>query len=263
MRVICLHDKAPIADVLRRETALHLYGLGDLDDFFWPYTTWYGLEDGGKPRQVCLLYSGADPPTLLALAAEPLDEMRALLRSILHLLPRRLWAHLSGDLVELFRAAYRVASHGPHYKMALARPERLAAVDTSAVEPVSAADLPALQRLYAASYPGNWFDPRMLETGYYYGVRDGAELLSVAGIHVYSPIYKVAALGNITTRPEARGRGLATAATAALCRALLPAVEHIGLNVKAGNTAAIAAYERLGFERVATYDECALEWAAS
>jgi predicted GNAT family acetyltransferase len=100
----------------------------------------------------------------------------------------------------------------------------------------------------------------MLQTGFYYGVRRGPDLVSVAGVHVYSRPYQVAALGNITTRPDARGRGLATAATARLCQELLRAgVEHVGLNVKADNRAAIACYEKLGFERVAGYGEYTVE----
>jgi predicted GNAT family acetyltransferase len=125
---------------------------------------------------------------------------------------------------------------------------------------LSAADTEDLLALYAASYPGNWFVPRMLETGLYYGIRRGRALVSVAGVHVYSPHYKVAALGNIATRPDARGRGLATAVTARLCHELLlQGIEHVGLNVKADNPSAIACYEKLGFQRVADYGEYRVE----
>jgi ribosomal protein S18 acetylase RimI-like enzyme len=79
-------------------------------------------------------------------------------------------------------------------------------------------------------------------------------------VHVYSARYRVAALGNITTHPGLRGRGLATAASARLCRELVQAgVDCIGLNVKADNTAALSCYRKLGFERVAEYGEYTLE----
>jgi predicted GNAT family acetyltransferase len=100
----------------------------------------------------------------------------------------------------------------------------------------------------------------MLETGFYYGVRRGAVPVSVAGVHVYSPRYKAAALGNITTRRDVRGHGLATIATARLCQELLRAgIEHVGLNVQADNRSAIACYTKLGFERVADYGEYTVE----
>ncbi len=139
--------------------------------------------------------------------------------------------------------------------MALIYKERVDTIDISRVIPLTVSDLPALQALYQASYPVNSFDPRMLETGYYYGIRRGSDIISVAGIHVYSQRYKVAALGNVTTHPEFRGQGLGTAVCAKLCQALLHTVDHIGLNVKADNMSAISAYRRLGFEVVAEYGE--------
>ena len=37
-----LRDKNKIESFLRKNPFLHIYGLVDLDDFFWPRTTWYG-----------------------------------------------------------------------------------------------------------------------------------------------------------------------------------------------------------------------------
>jgi hypothetical protein len=48
-------------------------------------------------------------------------------------------------------------------------------------------DLPAIETLYRQSYPGNWFDARMLDTKQYFGVRDEAGALTcIAGVHVFS-----------------------------------------------------------------------------
>ncbi|MEO3778968.1 GNAT family N-acetyltransferase [Micromonospora sp. B11E3] len=99
---------------------------------------------------------------------------------------------------------------------------------------------------------------RMLDTGRYVGVREAGELVAVAGVHVFSPTWRVAALGNVTTHPRARGRGLAAAAVAALCARLRGEVDHVTLNVRADNAAAVRLYERLGFTRVADFTECAL-----
>jgi len=45
---------------LRRDAELRIYSLGDLDDFFWPATTWYGWEDGGQLQEVVLVPTDPD-----------------------------------------------------------------------------------------------------------------------------------------------------------------------------------------------------------
>jgi ribosomal protein S18 acetylase RimI-like enzyme len=93
------------------------------------------------------------------------------------------------------------------------------------------------------------------------GIRQGQAIVSAAGVHVYSARYRVAALGNITTHPSVRRRGLSRIVCAHLCQALLQrGVEHIGLTVKADNASAIALYTSLGFEPVAEFGAYLLEW---
>ncbi|MFC4149723.1 GNAT family N-acetyltransferase [Micromonospora mangrovi] len=255
MPVRAEHDRAVLAALLARDPVLHAYQLGDLDDFFWPYTSWFRRGD-----QVALLYHGVELPTLLAFAA-PGDagELAALLVELAPVLPARLWAHLSPGLSAALTERFDVTAAAEHHRMALTDPARLTAV-APAGQVLDGADLPALLDLYAVAYPGNWFDPRMLDTGQYVGVRDGDELVAVAGVHVWSPTWRVAALGNVTTHPRMRGRGLAGAAVAALCVRLRDTVDHVTLNVRADNLAAVRLYERLGFTRVADFVECGLEF---
>ena len=255
---LILHDKETIAAFLRRNVYLHIYSLGDLDDFFWPYTIWYAAGQNGEIRAIALLYTGLPIPNLLALS-DDLASMRALIESVRHLLPRRFYSHLSPGLEAALRPQFQLESHGRYYKMALQEPARLGEVDVSATTRLTAADLAAIKQLYQVSYPGNWFDPRMLETKQYFGLKQNGALLSIAGIHVYSEAYRVAALGNITTHPDHRGRGFGCAVTARLCRSLLETVDHIGLNVNADNYQAVALYEKLGFAIVGTYDEFMIE----
>jgi len=250
----CLHDKEEIERFLRKDLYLHIYSIGDLDDFFWPYTTWYGSKPEGRIEALALMYTGLSIPTLLALSNEH-EIMAGLLTSMQHLLPCRFYAHLSPGLETVLGATHNLESHGQHYKMALSNQTKVSHIDCSEVVRLGMKDLAAVQELYEKSYAGNWFDARMLETNQYFGIPEGDRLISIAGIHVYSPRYKVAAIGNITTLPECRNRGFGARVTAALCRSLRREGISIGLNVKTDNHAAITCYEGIGFEKVATYGE--------
>lgn len=256
--VITLHDKSEIESFLQQNVFLHIYSLGDLDDFFWNYTTWYALKEAAELKAIILMYTGLSLPTLLALA-DDIAALKALLSSVVHLLPRRFYAHLSPGLEDIINESFHLESYGEHYKMGLKDMSSLETLDVSMVAPLRVDDLAMITKLYELSYPGNWFDPRMLETGQYFGIKDGDELLSIAGIHVYSPRYKVAALGNITTHPNYRGVGFGKAVTAKLCLALSETVEHIGLNVKKDNRRAVSLYKKLDFEEVGLYSEYMVE----
>jgi len=258
METVCLHDKAEIEVVLRRNTFLNIYTIGDLDAPYWDHTTWYGLREQGRIGEVVLIYTGTSTPVLLSLSDEPAVSMQELLTSIVPYLPRRFNAHLSGGLSKILEEHYRVRSFGPHLKMALVDRSRISEVDVSEAVPVSISQLAEVQQFYSQSYPDNWFEPQMLANGHFYGIWRNGVLASMAGVHVYSEQYRVAALANIATHPDFRGQGLARAACAKLCGALL-GVDHIGLNVGADNDGAIALYRRLGFETIAEYGEYAVE----
>jgi len=251
-------DRDRIRTWLRRDAPLHLYELGDLDEFFWPHTTWFVGEDA-----LALLYTPPQLAVLVAFAREAeRPAMAALLASIRDELPAPLYAHLSPGLVGALAPRYVPASRDTYLRMVLGDRDRVRAVDTTAVAQLGPADRDELAAFYARAYPGNWFDPRMLETRQYFAIRIAGALAAVAGIHVYSASERVAALGNIATAPEHRRHGLAAKVTARLCESLLETVDAIGLNVSAANRAALACYERLGFVSVATFEEIALVRAA-
>ncbi|MEJ7708628.1 MAG: GNAT family N-acetyltransferase [Pyrinomonadaceae bacterium] len=125
------------------------------------------------------------------------------------------------------------------------------------MKPLAAPDLSDLEALYRASYPGNWFDPRMLETGCYYGIRrDGGGGALVSARQACMCIRRRIRLQLWATSQrttEWRGKGLGGKVTARLCQELRQKIDHIGLNVKAGNQSAIGCYERLGFTRDTHY----------
>jgi RimJ/RimL family protein N-acetyltransferase len=258
--VVELRDRDLLGRFLRGRPAVHAYELGDLDDFFWPHTRWLGWKPDGRVEQVALLYDEPDPPVLLAFAEEPAGGMAELLRSLVSDLPQAVYAHLSPGLPDVLAPAL-VPARDPaaHCKLGLVDPGALGRYDTAECKLLSPTDLPEVERFYTRAYPGTWFQPRMLETGRYLGIRRNGELACVAGVHVWSPEWRVACLGNVATLPAARGHGLATAACARLCRILLDdGIDVISLNVRADNAAAIRAYEKLGFTHAADYVEVML-----
>jgi ribosomal protein S18 acetylase RimI-like enzyme len=255
LSLLSLHDRAALERWLRRDPRLHLYELGDLDDFFWPHTTWYGLEEGAELVSVALLYTSGELPVLVALGAGA----PALVAQLASVLPRRFYAHLEPGAAGALGAAWNVAPRGVHDRMVLIRPAHLEDVDSHEAVPLDATHASELETFYASAYPGNWFDRRMLETGGYRAVRRDERIVSVAGVHVLSRRYRVAALGNVATNAAFRGRGLGRVVCAALCKDLVGIAEPVGLNVLASNAAAVALYEQLGFVRVAQYEEAMVE----
>lgn len=255
MKIECVRNKNEIEAFLRKNVPLYIYSIGDLDEFFWKNTQWYALKENNEIQALALLYTGQPLLTLQALS-EQAESMRKLLRSISHILPDRFHAHLSPGVGEVFKRRYEMESCAKHYKMIFNSKRLPGNVDYSRVIRLTDDDLGQMLRLYEGAYPGHWFDPRMLQTRQYFGIKIDNNIVSVAGIHVYSKTYKVAALGNIVTHTDYRGRGFATSVTARLCRSLSKNVDHIGLNVKADNTVAIALYEKLGFDIITSYDEC-------
>jgi hypothetical protein len=99
----------------------------------------------------------------------------------------------------------------PMLRMAVTAASFVNSAVEAAVDRLGPADVAALTELYAA-YADNAFHPDQLASGVFYGIRDRGRLLAAAGTHVVSARYGIAAIGNIVTRPAARGRGLATAA---------------------------------------------------
>ncbi|MDD5657168.1 MAG: GNAT family N-acetyltransferase [Elusimicrobia bacterium] len=251
-----VRDRDEIERFLRRDPFLHIYELGDLDEDWRSATEWYGVYEKNRLAALALLFTGLSTPTLLALSRDSLPAMEELLRRLGPKLPERFYAHLSPGLSGALKG-HRLAAHGAHNKMSWLHPERLAGVDCREAAPLTEADAEEVRRFLDESYPGNWFVPQALRTGRYFGVRRQGRLVAAAGTHVNSPRYRVAALGNIATHPDFRGQGLAKIVTAAVCRNLLATADHIGLNVKAGNAAAIACYRSLGFEIHASYEEFA------
>ena len=254
-RLISVHDKKVVETFVMKDPLANVLAIGDLDGFFWPSTVWYGWEEEGKLIDIALLYVGAGMPVLLCFAEVNDAHTKAFCEALQTVIPANVYTHLYPGVDQYFAENYRFVPHGRHYKMALAHPESVKDINVSAVNQLTMQDLEAINAIFTAAYPGNFFDPRMLETGMYFGIWEGDQLVSVSGIHVYSEEYDVVCIGNVTTHPEFRSRGYAKKVMARLIQALQQKVDNIALNVKANNTPAIKAYEKLGFRVIREYDE--------
>ncbi|MFD3722174.1 GNAT family N-acetyltransferase [Streptomyces sp. NPDC058674] len=255
MTLRSLHDRSALAARFGRDPAMHLMELGDLDDLLWPHTSWYTVSESGP---VALVYAVGEIPTVLAFSRPgEAGELEELAGALLPVLPRRFFGHVTGAVGKVLESAYAARSQAALLRMVLTDPGPAARHPGGPWRPapLGRSDLPELLELFAQAYPGNWFDHRMLDTGQYVGARQEGRLVAVAGVHVHSAAYRVAAIGNVATHPGVRGRGAGGACVAELCRRLDGSVEHIGLNVRADNATAVGLYRRLGFREVTGFTE--------
>ena len=237
----------------RKDPVLFAYHIGDLDEFFFEQSQFAGAYDGSHVlKDVALVYTGLDTATVIAFGLT--DAMDGLLDDLMPLLPDRFYCHFQSDYRDKLREQYNEQPMGTHIKMKLDELKPDAGNDATIVR-LRESDESELRELYDAAYPGCYFTSRILQTGKYFGCRVENKLVSVAGVHVYSPEFKVAVLGSIATHPDHRGKGIAAQATSRLVAELRSEVELICLNVKADNAAAIRCYESLGFIKTHEYEE--------
>jgi ribosomal protein S18 acetylase RimI-like enzyme len=143
------------------------------------------------------------------------------------------------------QAAYRVLETDEEWQMLFqGNPD---ALDPGGATPLQESDLPEMAAL--AEREGMMaFEHDPLAQGPWYGVwSDSAQLVAQGGTHL--ALSRAVEIGNIVTAREHRRRGYASQVVSALVRALC-AQRMVFLQVFKTNKAAIACYERLGFETV-------------
>jgi ribosomal protein S18 acetylase RimI-like enzyme len=265
MQIERFAERAPIERFLRRSAAEHIYALADLDDAFWPDTRWFGTRGSdGEIDALCLVLEKLALPILYAVA-EPRDPATlALARALVPQLPRRFFVNLPVGYESVFADTHEIAPHGEYVKMQLEDANALAKFELPGIERLGPEHSSELEEFRAkrayrdGEKAGGFFAHYMLEQFPWFGLRERGELVSVAGVHVFSQRYGVAALGNVATTPERRGHGLARAVCARLARELAARVPLVGLNVATTNVAAIRCYEALGFRALLRYEEAVL-----
>jgi len=228
------------------------FALADLEPPYSVHASWFVPDD--SRHAIALLYRAFGTPIVLCVGQS--EEWSVVLREIDASLgdTRDVYAVVRPEVLPVIRGHYHAIEERPMIRMLL--DQRLfRPVPSDAGQRLGRSDLNAIQALYGDEPPA-FFLPAMLEDGLYYGIREEGRLVTIAGTHVVARDVSVAALGNIYTRPDRRGNGLATAVTSAVARDLVRMdVATVVLNVREDNHPAVHVYERLGFARYCNYFE--------
>ena len=244
-----LTDFADIRARLEIDRAWAAFSLADLDPPQSTHAHWFGPLAG---TSVVLVFDAYDPPIVVCHGDG--DECNATLAE-LDVRVRTSNAYLNMTPEQSVVLSHHFGRFDDRRMVRMLLHDVPPSTPPQPVERLRPSDLDALQALYAEEPPA-FFLPSQLRDGVYFGVREGIDLVAVAGTHVVSSATSVAALGNVHTRRDRRGRGLAMAVTAAVVRELrLRSTKTVVLNIVATNEVARRVYERVGFREYCVYDE--------
>ena len=256
-----------VRDMLSQDPVWAAYAIADLRPDLAGSCQWMVAPDASA---LALLFTGLEPPILLTAGtsegvALALNESELPQEVFLSVLPSHLPA---------VQRHYPRIDRQDMLRMALAPGQQLPAPSMPTV-PLSVADELRLQSLYqqGGEFAPDAFTAGQLHDGCFFGIEDEhGGLAAAGGTHIAyrsectfsltlqennprktSSIDRilskgVAAIGNICTRPDCRGRGYGTAVTARIIHAL-QADDYglIVLNVSEQNLVARSIYEKLGF----------------
>jgi ribosomal protein S18 acetylase RimI-like enzyme len=231
-----LTEKDEIRRRLRRDAGWSVYALGDLAPPMFPKTLWF------EPDLTLIV---RDYRTEILFAMGP-GSVREALQSAAGPV------HLQVQQDALDEVARHAEVSSPRLMWRMIWAGNPAPVPGDATVRLGARDVPALQDLYADGHSSgespDFFFPSMVTRGVFHGVYEGPALVAVAGTHLVAREEGAAAIGNVYTRHDRRGRGLGRVVMNAVL-AELAGMETIGLNVSADNQTAVHLYESLGFAR--------------
>ena len=239
-------DTRRVRSLLDRDRAWSAYAIGDLSPEHARHCSWH-VSEGESPALV-LLYRGFSPAILFAMGEA--SDLAALVSEIAE---PEISLHVQADGLAALSPIYTAVSARAIWRMAVtASSFRAASVED--VVSLDASDLAAVTDLYEDGWAHGegptFFHESMLEQGTFHGIREGSEVIAVAGTHLFSTQLGVCTVGNVYTRRDRRRRGLgARVTTAVVQHALADGVPTIVLNVGHDNLAAQRVYERLGFDR--------------
>jgi GNAT superfamily N-acetyltransferase len=247
-RTVELVDEAQIRVYLETDRLYAAYAVGDLEPELFAHCEWLGAQQDGRLQALTLHYSGLSFPIVFLMGDGA--GLRAIFEDALTI--ERAYFTCRQEHLVVMQDFYGWEPI-PMWRMVL-RTDRFRPAEGGCV-PLTPDHTGQLMALYARG-EGNAFDPKQVPGGAFHGVFEAGRLVAAAGTHLISPTYGVAAVGNVFTHPNCRGRGYATAATSAVVAELLSrGMRDVALNVDQKNRTAIRLYERLGFERYCPFFE--------
>ena len=212
----------------------------DLDEKEFHKTEWGVAYEKGEPIAVVLEFGGLTPQPLFVMG-DP-EGVSAVLRDVVR--PRIVYLAADEPNLEVAARHYRI-DPGPQMVRMVVNRQTFRAIYGPVIR-LEPADIADLNRLYGLGFAG-WLPAESIASGVYYGVRNAGRLVAAAGTHVISGDARMAAVGNVMTHHDFRGRGYAKATTSAVTQELLRMCDDVVLNVRSDNPPALAAYRAIGY----------------
>ncbi len=168
-------------------------------------------------------------------------------------LPGRAFVRMLPSAEALLTARYRFDWLEPILRMHVAPDRLLLPPEVELVERLRQVDAHGLAALYAI-WPESRFQTSRLRQGYQYmGIRRGGRIVAVAEQVLAARDDGLAVIQGVLVEPAYRGQGLGGAVTAALTAHLFEeGAREVVLDVRESNSAAQAAYGRIGYRPHAT-----------
>ena len=235
---------------LERDRPWSAFALADLDPPYAQHATWFGAP---RSDSIVLVYGAFDPP--IVFCQGELAECEAILAES-QVLSRTASAYVNvTDLLWPIIGRHFASFEARRMTRMLLQADPPKGSSQVPAVPLGPDDLGALQNLYADE-PPEFYLPEHVKDGVYFGIRQSGDLVAVAGTHVVSARGSVGAIGNVYTRPDCRGRGLAAEVTGAVAGELRRrGIATIVLNVADSNGVARRVYQRLGFVDYCVFHE--------
>lgn len=240
------HLREHLRNLLEHERVWSAYALADLDPRMDEYCEWLSNDSG-----VVLIYHGLSPAVLFA-QGSPRDVERLFAQ-----VPHDRYIYLLMGAHKALLGERLCIEHEQHMWRMVLKTNEFTGVQANDVDPLAVQDLVKIEALFA-DHPDrpDAFHPNQLSEGPFFGIWEHGELVSISGIHVLSKWANVAAVGNVFTHPQYRGRGLGMRASAAVVQHLLDdGIGTIVLNVAMENEPALRCYQKLGFRPFCGYYE--------